>query len=143
VTLNGEQVARRWLEMAERDWVTVGRMFASGDYHWGLFIGHLVVEKLLKALYSLHRGEEAPRIHDLARLAERTGLGASERQVDLMDAITRYNIGVRYPDSQQEFYRLCAKPFAEDALHGIEEIRSWLLELIAKSLTSPGNTSKP
>lgn len=139
MALSKEQIARQWLEMAERDWKTVERLFASGEYNWSLFIGHLVVEKILKALFIVRQNKAAPRIHLLAHLADRAGLAPSERQMDLLDAITRYNINVRYPESQQEFYRLCTKSFAQEGLEGIKEIRAWLLEEIARLLKSPGD----
>ena len=40
-----------WKETAEKDYQTMKHLFQTGDYNWALFIGHLVIEKLLKALY--------------------------------------------------------------------------------------------
>jgi HEPN domain-containing protein len=36
-----------WVETANRDYKTMLNLYASKDYHWSLFIGHLVIEKLL------------------------------------------------------------------------------------------------
>ncbi len=40
-----------WIDSSDRDFTTMAHLFEKGDYHWALFIGHLVIEKLLKAYY--------------------------------------------------------------------------------------------
>jgi HEPN domain-containing protein len=40
-----------WLKSAEHDLKTAQSLFKSGKYDWCLFIGHLVLEKTLKALF--------------------------------------------------------------------------------------------
>jgi len=45
-----EELINYWLEAAERDWVVIDHLFEKGDYHYALFFGHLVIEKMLKAL---------------------------------------------------------------------------------------------
>ena len=48
-TVNVDTVVRYWLETAEDDWPVAEHPFASGDYRYALFFGHLYLEKLLKA----------------------------------------------------------------------------------------------
>jgi HEPN domain-containing protein len=48
--MNVDEVVEYWLELAEADWPVVDHLFASGDYNYALFLGHLYLEKLLKAL---------------------------------------------------------------------------------------------
>ncbi|MCL4514293.1 MAG: HEPN domain-containing protein [Firmicutes bacterium] len=64
------ELVEYWLDMAEKDYQTMKHLYASGDYHWSLFLGHLVIEKLLKALFVAHQAEGAniPRSHDLLLL---------------------------------------------------------------------------
>ncbi|WP_367354771.1 HEPN domain-containing protein [Atribacter sp.] len=45
-----------------------------------MFIGHLVIEKLIKALYVKNINENPPRTHDLMRLAEKAGITTTEEQ---------------------------------------------------------------
>jgi len=40
-------------------------LFEKGDYTWSLFIGHLVLEKLVKAWYIKNTPDLPPLIHDL------------------------------------------------------------------------------
>ena len=40
-----------WLDSADHDLDTAESLFSAGKYDWCLFLGHLVLEKVLKALY--------------------------------------------------------------------------------------------
>ena len=123
-------IVKYWFDTAERDYQTMEHLFESGDYHWGLFIGHLVLEKLLKALYVQEVDENTPHIHDLSRLAQKCELRLDDDMLDKLEFISRFNLSVRYPDYHQEFYNLCTKEFAYKSLDSIKEIRTWLLSLI-------------
>jgi len=50
---------------------------------WSLFIGHLVIEKLLKAYYAKIVSADVPRTHDLLKLAIKAGLDLDETKDDL------------------------------------------------------------
>ena len=69
-----------WVESANRDYQTMLNLYQSKDYHWSLFIGHLVIEKLIKAIYVKNINENPPRTHDLMRLAEKAGITTTEEQ---------------------------------------------------------------
>lgn len=73
-------------------------LFEKGDYSWSLFIGHLVIEKLLKACYVQRVDITPPFIHDLVRLSERADLTLQEEQKDILDTISTFNLQTRYDD---------------------------------------------
>ena len=50
-----------------------------------------------------------------------------ERQQDLLDLFTTFNISARYPDYKESFYRKCTPEYTAERLREIEEIRTWLL----------------
>jgi len=106
----------------------------STDYLWALFIGHLVIEKLLKAYYVKTVDDNPPWIHQLLRLAEKTDLLLTEEQKDTLLLITTFNINVRYPDYKYEFYKKCTKEYSETSIAKIKELRLWLKEQIQKQL---------
>ena len=45
-----KELIKYWIESSEIDYLAMENLFRSKDYVWSLFLGHLVVEKLLKAL---------------------------------------------------------------------------------------------
>jgi HEPN domain-containing protein len=71
-------------------------LFKSKDYHWALFIGHLVIERLIKAVVVKKTNEHAPHSHDLRRLAKLTGLNFNQEYVSWLDTITTFNLNARY-----------------------------------------------
>jgi len=65
-----EKIKSHWVETSNDDFETMNQLFKSKSYHWALFVGHISVEKLLKALYVKLHGKHAPTTHNLYRLAE-------------------------------------------------------------------------
>ncbi len=128
--MNRDEIIAYWVATAEQDYETMIHLYDSKDYHWSLFMGHLVLEKLLKAVYVSIKDIEVPRIHDLLRLSEKAGLDTNNDQKDHMDLITSFNIAARYPDYKQSFYRKCTKIFVDESLMAIKELRTWLLAML-------------
>ncbi len=121
---------RYWVESSNDDYQTMQRNFNYKDYSWSLFIGHLVIEKLLKALYIKKTNKYPPRIHDLMRLANQASLSTSEEQKDLLEAITQFNLECRYPDYKNDFRKKCTLEFTAPYVTKIKELREWLLTMI-------------
>lgn len=128
--MNKLEIIQYWIDTAENDYKTMLNLYKSGDYHWCLFIGHLVIEKLLKAVYVRDVDTNPPKIHDLLRLAEKTLLDLDEDKKDLLDLITTFNISTRYPDYKQSFYKKCTKDFTSQNIEKIKELRIWLLSIL-------------
>ena len=102
--------------------------YKGKKYDWALFIGHLVLEKLFKALYAKVHADapQAPKIHNLIRLAELSNIELDEEMTQKLSLINRFNIDGRYADAKFEFYKLCTKEFTDEQLKIIKEIREWL-----------------
>ena len=129
-TMDKSDLGRYWEETSDRDYITMRNLYDSGDYHWSLFMGHLVLEKLLKACYVMNVSEKVPFTHDLLRSADLAGMGVDEERADQLDLITTFNINARYPDYKQAFYRKCTLEFSARSISRIEEIRTWLKETL-------------
>ena len=44
-------IIEAWINNSDKDFEAMMDMYESKHYDWALFIGHLTIEKLLKALY--------------------------------------------------------------------------------------------
>lgn len=130
--MNKEEIIKYWIDASEIDFVAMNNLFKSKDYVWALFLGHLVIEKLIKALIVKNNIHDIPRIHDLNKLAKLTDLLIDDQLLDDFDAITAFNIETRYPDYKKEFYKKCTKEFARIYYEKIIGIRKWLLEQLNK-----------
>lgn len=124
-----------WVTSAENDWKVAGHLFEKGDYPYALFFGHLTLEKVLKALYAAITQDNPPLTHRLVLLADKTGLHLSDEQLDLLEAVTDFNLEARYPDEKFSFHKRCNKEFAQQYLARIEEMMKWLLQRIPSSTT--------
>lgn len=101
-------------------------LYQTNNNNWALFIGHLVIEKLLKALYVKEKNEFPPLIHDLRRIIEHAGLEVDSEIRITLDSISRFNINARYDDYKQSFYKLCTKQFTDEWIEKIKECRLWI-----------------
>jgi len=116
-----------WLDSATHDWDTVESLFSASKYDWGLFIGHLVLEKTLKALYvHANNNQLPPKTHNLIKLARRCDLNLTEEQEIFLDEVNDFNLEVRYPQYKNEFHKKCTKQFSENYYQKINEMMIWL-----------------
>lgn len=130
--MNKEELIKYWIDASEIDYKAMNNLFRSKDYVWALFIGHLVIEKLLKALVVKNNEELVPKIHDLNKLAKLSSLELSEDRKNILDIITSFNIEARYPDYKKEFYKKSDFEFTSKHIKHINKVRSWLLEQLKK-----------
>ena len=124
--MSRKEIIKYWIESSDSNVITMNNLFKSKDYDWSLFIGHLVIEKLLKAYYIKSVDENYPLIHDLLRLAEKGGLNLTNKQKDLLDEVSGFNIRVRYDDYKREFHKKCTADFTKGYIDKIEDFRKWI-----------------
>lgn len=121
-----EKVVAHWTESAERDFVTMMHLFETKDYSWSLFIGHIVIEKILKASVVKNQKKHAPFTHDLTKLAAQSGLNFTEEQLDWLDTITTFNLNARYDSYKQAFYKKCTPDFSKYWISKIKSLYTWI-----------------
>lgn len=122
-----EEHINYWLESAEHDLETSDTLFEANKYDWSLFIGHLVLEKILKAVFVKNNENKIPpKVHNLVRLAELSLIEIDEERKILLDKINDFNIEVRYPEYKNELYKTCTKEFAEENRNHIKELYQWI-----------------
>lgn len=125
---NIEKIIEYWKESSDQDYRTMNNLIKSKDYSWALFIGHLVIEKLLKAHYvKIHR-KHALFTHDLLRLSSMCQIEISDEYEEWLDNISTFNINARYDNYKQDFYRHCTQEFTLTWIERIEKIRTWLIQ---------------
>jgi len=123
---NSEIIVKHWLDSAEQNFKTLEHMLDSKDYSWALFLGHLVIEKTLKAVYVNRLQKHAIFSHDLLRLASKTGIELTEEQEEWLDEITTFNLNARYDNYKQDFFNRCTKEFTEIWIERIKTLKGWL-----------------
>jgi HEPN domain-containing protein len=105
-------------------------LFENEHYVWALFLGHLVVEKLLKAYHVKNVDTDHPRIHNLLEIAHKASLELSDEQKLVISELSTFNLRARYPDYKNRFQKKANRQYTDMQLNKIREIRKWLQEKI-------------
>lgn len=127
-----EKLINYWVGSSEKDYQTMVDLFNTKNYNWSLFMGHLVIEKLLKALFIKECKKMPPFIHDLRRIVEKMDIQIEEERKVTLDAITRFNINTRYDDYKDSFYALCTFEFTNEWIKKIKETVLWIKIMLLK-----------
>jgi HEPN domain-containing protein len=130
--LNKEQLIEFWLKSSDEDFDTMIVLYENRKYNWSLFVGHLLIEKLLKALYVKVNNDYPPLIHNLLRLAEKCKIEINEEQKIFLLTVTAFNINTRYDDYKMSFQQVCTQEYSKIWIEAIKNKRSWIKKLIAQ-----------
>ncbi len=122
--INIAKQVKYWHDGAIEDWEVAQSLLTNRKIRHALFLGHLALEKLLKAHVCRHTQDLAPRIHNLVRLANLTNLEFTSEQIDVLADMNAFNLEGRYPD-------LLAKPpslsEAVTYLNNAAKVYQWLI----------------
>jgi len=134
VIMEYKKLIAYWTQSSDDDFEAVEVLYRNKQYVHCLFFGHLVIEKLFKALYAKIYPKEpyAPKSHDLLFLARKCGIELDLDKKILLDIINSFNINARYESYKNEFRKQCTEEFADEQIKNIEDVRKWLKTLIAQ-----------
>ena len=123
IEFNKEHIVSHWIESSDKDFKTMMDLYKTQNNSWVLFMGHLVIEKLLKSYYVKTMDEYPPLIHDLRRINEKANVKLDSNQQIILVSITRFIINARYDDYKQSFYPLCTDSFTAEWIEKIKDCR--------------------
>ena len=125
-----EKIYNHWVSTSDKDYDTMIHLFEAKDFHWALFIGHIVIERLLKAKIVRATSEHSPFTHDLRRLAKLSKIEFQNNQLGWLDTITTFNLNARYDSYKQAFYEKCTQEFTSEWISNIKELRIWIKQML-------------
>jgi HEPN domain-containing protein len=126
-----EEHVKYWRESAQHDLESAEIIFNSGRFDWSLFVGHLALEKILKAIFVEQNDNTIPpKIHNLVRLAELSKIELDADQIFYLDKINDFNIQTRYPDYKLDFYKRCDAEYTNEQLSKIKGFYTWFSSLL-------------
>ena len=120
-----DKVIQFWIESSDEDFETMITLYDNNRLSWSMFLGHLMIEKLLKALYVKLNNEYPPYIHNLLRLAEKCNITLNEEQQLFFATVTAFNINARYDDYKMSFQKTCTPDFCAIWIEKIKIQRLW------------------
>jgi len=124
-----EEEIRYWIDLARYDLGVAGSLMKARKYVYALFFGHLVVEKMLKAVFVKRHGTSPPPTHNLVRLANDASMKLSEEDREFLRGLMEFNIEARYPRDAEKIRKICTKRFADEM---VRRVRKWHRRLSAE-----------
>ena len=121
-----EKVYRYWLSSSDKDYEVFLNLYQSRHYNWALFLGHIVLEKLLKAYFVKKTGTHAPYSHDLRLLAKKCEVELTDGMALQLDVVTSFNINARYDTFKDDFQKRCTPEFSDEWFNNIKILRQWI-----------------
>lgn len=101
-------------------------MLKTGRYLYVAFMCQQAIEKMIKGIIQEKKDVTPPYSHKLVGLLDVAGIKADEKQLDLLDRLTRYYINSRYPEYKQKLFRELTKAECGRLLKQSKEILQWL-----------------
>ena len=128
--MNNVDLINYWFESADNDYETMKVLYNNKKNTWCLFIGHLVIEKLLKGVYAKNNPNNpvAPKVHNLILLTQKANLEVPTEMRERIQIINTFNISARYDDYKKSFDKKCTDDYTAKQVNNIEEVRKWLKE---------------
>ena len=128
--MNNIDLMNYWFESSNNDFDTMEVLFKNHKNTWCLFLGHLVIEKLLKGLYAKNNPENpvAPTIHNLILLSQKANLEVPNNLREKIQIINTFNISARYDDYKKSFAEKCTNDYTAEQVENIKEVQKWLKE---------------
>lgn len=126
--MDSVDLTKYWFESADNDYETMKVLHNNKKNTWCLFIGHLVIEKLLKGLYAKNNPKNpiAPKVHNLILLSQKANLEVPAEIRKKIQTINTFNISARYDDYKNSFELKCTDVYTKEQVKNIEEVRKWL-----------------
>jgi HEPN domain-containing protein len=137
-----KQTTLNWFRSSEYDLQTAESLLRSRRYIYVLFMCHLTVEKLLKAIVAESSTVFPPRTHNLYRLLELGHITLPAVYEDLVAKLNAMSVVTRYPEDITTLSAEITRKVAQAYLTKTKELIEWLRQDV-RLQPSSADTSLP
>ena len=123
-----EEKVQYWLNIAENDYSVAEDLMKTHRWLYVSFMCHQALEKTIKAYYTKQMPDDPPYIHNLTRLAEKSGLAElmTEEQCTFLDIMTPMNIEARYPDYKMRMSASLNEKVCQNIMNQTKQMSQWI-----------------
>lgn len=121
-----KKMSTNWLLSADYDLKTASSLLRNKRFIYVVFMCHLSLEKVLKAILSEKLNKLPPYTHNLNKLIGLTNISLPERYQVFIDRINLQSVPTRYPEDFKKLSKEFNKKIAEGYLQKTKEIVRWL-----------------
>ena len=117
---------KNWIDSSEYDFTTAKHMLQRGRYIYVVFMCHLAIEKLLKAILHEVTGSLPPKTHDLIYLLKLAHLHMPDHLSEFVGKINSASIVTRYPEDLSRILSAYPAAVAREYFNRSREVLEWL-----------------
>ena len=114
------------LSGSEYDLITAEHMFKTGRYLYVVFMCHLSIEKLIKAIVYEETKKLPAKSHDLIYLSNLVQIQFPENLLDFIGKVNSASIVTRYPEDLSKAISSYPKNIAGEYYNKTKEVLNWL-----------------
>lgn len=118
--------SKNWIALADYDLETARYMLKTGRNLYVVFLCHLALEKVLKALVTETTQTIPFKTHDLILLVKKGGLDIPQEYLEFIGKINSASIPTRYPEDLERALKVYPKSIVRAYLNRTAEIIKWL-----------------
>jgi len=115
-----------WVKTSDYDIATAEAMFKSRRYVYVIFMCHLSVEKLLKAVVCKKTRKIPPKTHDLFLLLKLANLKLPQEHQLILAHLNTASIPTRYPEDIAKMARQYNRAVANKYLKQTKNLLKWV-----------------
>ncbi len=118
--------SENFLVSAEYDVGTAEHMLKTGRYIYVVFMCHLALEKMLKAVATMVTHKPAPKTHNLLYLTKLAEISFSDKHFEFVSKINNASIITRYPEDFAQLIEVYPEKIVIEYLHQTKDVIAWL-----------------
>ena len=121
-----------FIQSAEYDLETAKYMFNSGRYIYVVFMCHLCIEKISKAICAEVLKKNPPKTHNIIYLFKIGKIQIPKELFEFVAKINNASVVTRYPEDFQKLLKAFPREIAKEYLSKTEEVFKCLREKLRK-----------
>ena len=121
-----KKTTKNWIDTANYDLKTAKAMLTSGRYIYVVFMCHLSLEKMIKAILSSEIKELPPKSHSLLYLAQKASIEFPDDLQEFIDQLDNVSIATRYPEDLNRMSKEFTELKSEEVFNFTRRTLRWL-----------------
>jgi len=117
---------KNWIDSSDYDYKTAELMLQTGRYIYVIFMCHISIEKILKALIHESSGKLPPKTHDLIYLTKIADVQLPENSLEFIGKINNASIPTRYPEDLAAMISAYTENVSKEYFEKTKEVLDWL-----------------
>lgn len=115
-----------FLFSSEYDFTTAQHMLKTGRYVYVVFMCHIAIEKILKAIVAEITDKTPPKTHNLLYLVKLANLSIPQELFDFVAKINNSSVVTRYPEDFKMLITSYPEEIVRGYLENTERVLKWL-----------------